>query len=317
MFKFLTKAVLLGSLLAAVAVGQSRDQNYPTGVEGPEVSGVIKAREIGDSRLTSYFYAFDGSQGDVFVNVVTTNFAGDVDVFTRDTLRPLTKMVIFGNAGQQLETGRVVYLRKPERLILRIQGRTPNDEPATFQIKFAGSFIAVKERAAVEEPTIAREETRTGSQVNSVGTIVALPPKPTPSPVEKAATADAPIAAPKPDNKTLARTTSKRDGSPPETTKKPEVVVKSSVKEPTAVRSTPPMRTAVTKKEVAPKEPPAPDPLASINLKIQLKSGSEILRPLNEVLKFSVDKGVLTVIMKTGGITRYSMVTEVSKVTIE
>jgi hypothetical protein len=315
MFKFLIKSALVGSLFVLTTAGQSRDQNYPTGVEAPEIAGSIKAREIGDSRLTSYFYAFEGTQGDIFVNVVTRNFTGDVDVFTRDTLRPLTKMVIFGDAGQQSETGRVIYLRKPERLILRIQGRTPNDSPATFQIKFAGSFVAVKERAAVDEPTIARAEDRSSKSVNSVGTIVPVTPKPTPgsSSVAKIPVEQSDVAVETPPGKEPEVA-----AIPTDTVKKPEVVVKSTVKPSPPVRTIFNGRPAAPKKKTAPaKEPPAPDPLASINLRIELKAGGEILRPLNEVLRFSVDKGVLTVVMKTGGVTRYSMLTEVSKVTIE
>lgn len=320
MFTKLIKAVLIGALAVCSVAGQSRDQNYPTGIETSEISGTIKARDVGDSRLTSYFYAFDGAQGDVFINVVSRNFTGDIDVFTRDTLRPLTKMVIFGDGGQQSETGRVIYLRKPERLILRVQGRTPNDEPAAFQIKFAGSFVAVKEKSEVAEPIIARTDSAT---VNSVGTIVAVQPKPTPSPVERVETPSLPVSKPsRTENKTAAKADPKTTLPAATPAKKPEVVVKSTVKEPTR-KPAEPVRTILGGRSTAPaktppaKEPPAPDPLASINLKIELKAGGEILRPLNEVLRFTVDKGVLTVIMKTGAITRYSMVTEVSRVTIE
>ena len=35
-----------------------------------------------------------------------------------------------------------IYFRQPQKVILRIEGRTPNDDPAEFQIKFAGNFEA-------------------------------------------------------------------------------------------------------------------------------------------------------------------------------
>ena len=103
-----------------------------------------------------------------------------------------------------------------------------------------------------------------------------------------------------------------------------------------AAKTVEPIRKPVTKRPVKPKanvstsnpvpkkvetQPAAiekirPDPLANIRLVIQLKDGKMIERHLNEVLKFSVDNGVLTVIGKDGTIARYSMLL-VNKVTIE
>ena len=80
------------------ASGQSTNQNFPTPVTTGEISGSIKARDVGDARLTSYFYQFDGDQGDVFINVVARNFTGDIDVFTLNGLRPITKIVLFADA---------------------------------------------------------------------------------------------------------------------------------------------------------------------------------------------------------------------------
>lgn len=165
---------------------QSTDLNFPTAATSNEINGTIKARDIGDSRLTSYFYTFDGGQGDVFINVVTKNFNGDIDVFAAEGLRPLTKMVIYADAGES-ETGRLIYLRKTERLILRVEGRSPNDDPATFRIKFAGSFIALAEQKTQQDPTVAKQEINpeSGIRVNSVGTIVEIVPKPQQSPKAK------------------------------------------------------------------------------------------------------------------------------------
>ena len=61
--------------------------------------------------------SFDGEQGDIFLNLVSKNFNGDIDVFMLDGLRPLTKMVIYSDLSEN-ETGRVIYLRKPEKLLL-------------------------------------------------------------------------------------------------------------------------------------------------------------------------------------------------------
>ncbi len=175
--------ILIGTFLSTKA--QSTNQNYPTPIMTNEISGKIPARDIGDARLTSYFYIFNGNQGDIFINVQTSNFNGDVDVFTADNLRPLTKITIYADVSEN-ETGRVVYLRKPEKLVLRIEGRSPNDDAATFKIKFAGSFAAITNVAETDAPDApkVKTENQTDVRVNSVGTIIEVKPKPTPTPKE-------------------------------------------------------------------------------------------------------------------------------------
>ena len=335
----------------ASIAAQSIDPNFPTAVTTNEIDGTIKARDIGDARLTSYFYTFDGGQGDVFVNVVTRNFTGDIDVFAAEGLRPLTKMVIFADSGAG-ETGRLIYLRKPERLILRVEGRSPNDDPATFQIKFAGSFIALAAQKPEGTPPTAQTEVNaeSGIRVNSVGTIIEVIPKPQPpkkaEPVNKETVATAvkdkrtkqanpPAENPLPRK---AAETAKETAAP--ISELPKKAVKESV--PTAnasaKKASPPVSglpstvfrhpakrkgISVAKKPPArtPKPPAMPDektadPLSNIHLTIQLKDGKMIERPMSEVLKFGVDNGVLTVIAKDGRIVKYSIF-DVAKVTIE
>ena len=150
-----------------------------------QLDGAIKARDVGDSRLTTYFFTFEGGQGDIFINVVTNNLNGDIDIFTVDGLRPLTKIVLYADTADY-ETGRVIYLRKPEKILMRIQGRSPNDDPATFKIKFAGGFIASSETESDNAPKMpeVKKENDSGIVVNSVGTIISIKPKPTPQPRE-------------------------------------------------------------------------------------------------------------------------------------
>ncbi len=173
----LSIALLLCSFvfLSAPSVkAQSTDQNNPTPVTANQISGSIKARDIGDSRLTSYYYVFTGNRGDVFINVVSSNINGTIDIFTLNGLKPRTKITLFADSPDS-ETGRVVYMRESERLVLRIQGRSPNDDPGNFQIKFAGSFSA--EAAGAEDdddPKVVRADTGT-VRVNSVGTIISEP----------------------------------------------------------------------------------------------------------------------------------------------
>lgn len=175
---------LLIAIFASYLAAQSTDQNFPTPVRDNEIASTIKARDVGDARLTSHFYTFEGGQGDLFINVQTTNFSGDVDVFAVPGLRPLTKMVMYGDASGS-ETGRVIYLRKPETILLRISGRTPGDDEATYRIKFAGSFVASK--APDEVPGLPKvdSETQSNVRVNSVGTIIEVIPKATPSSKEE------------------------------------------------------------------------------------------------------------------------------------
>jgi len=373
---------LVFSILAAA---QSTDQNFPTPITTNEIAGTIKARDVGDSRLTTYFYAFDGDQGDIFINVVSNNFSGDIDVFTVEALRPLTKMVIYANTDLN-ETGRLIYLRKGEKLMLRIEGRSPNDDPATFRIKFGGSFVALAPEKKDLTPKIEKAEESTDSAVtvNSVGTIIQKPKKPPVKKVDRAAKADTtavktavkkteiPKGVPvkteedstpsktedetkpsakiekvgdspaaktgdetKPEEKSAK---SDEDQAPAKTgdeakaetvfenksakvTVGPDIVpeTKTEAKESPKTKI-PPRRSnrRVTRTPPPPvlPEEKAPDPLAAIRLVIELKDGKVIWRPMNEVLKFSVDKGVLTVIAKDGNITRYSIF-DVAKVTIQ
>lgn len=201
------------SIFASIMVAQSTDQTFPTPVHNNEISGVIKARDVGDSRLTSHYFTFEGGQGDLFINVQTANFSGDVDVFAVPGLRPLTKMVMYAEAAAS-ETGRVIYLRKPETILLRIQGRTPGDEEASYRIKFAGSFVASKAQDGAPEAPKVDSDTRSNVRVNSVGTIVEVIPKATPAPKEESTPVSEQVASEpirKVDEKDAAGTTKKTD----------------------------------------------------------------------------------------------------------
>jgi hypothetical protein len=56
--------------------------------------------------------------------------------------------------------------------------------------------------------------------------------------------------------------------------------------------------------------------LENISLVILFKDGTTIERPMSEVIKFGIDKGVLTVILRDGTISRYSLL-DVEKTTIQ
>lgn len=339
-------------LFAAVpASAQSSDQLFPTPVKTNEIVGTIKARDVGDARLTTYFYTFEGEQGDLFINVQSKNFTGDIDVFVTSGLRPLTKVVMYADQPES-ETGRVVYLRKPERLLLRVQGRSPGDDDATVRIKFAGSFAASRVGGS-GEPEVPRVESSTDSniRVNSVGTILEVIPKAEPSP-------DASAENKEPESRRAETGVEKTDTEiTPEAkenekeAERPKVAVIVSDKTAEAESdATPKPSTRASRRNRRTRSSPAPaatdetaaagsetisssrrrsrasaakreeepkvDPMAGIRLVVYFKDGSTIERPMTEVQRFAVERAVLTVISKNGTIGRYKM-TDVSRVSIE
>lgn len=319
--------VFTSLLLTFSAIAQSTDQNFPSPVTSNEINGRINARDIGDARLTTYYFTFDGGQGDIFVNVVAGNLNGSIDLFTVDGQRPLTKILIFADTGNT-ETGRLIYLRKPERLLLRIEGRSPNDEAATFRIKFAGSFIASAEETPDAAPKIANNGNDDGGvRVNSVGTIIPIPSKPKPpvavvekktKPVkelvkdaEAKSVETASVKKPTPE-KPKKNSPPKKTDSP---TRRPTATAKKIENKTVPPKVAPPTESAERKTDQ--RKTGAPDdPLANLRLLIELKDGQSFWRKMTSVQRMSVEKGILTVVGKDGGVSRYSML-DVTKVTIQ
>jgi hypothetical protein len=294
-------------------IAQSSDQNFPTHVTSNEISGVIKPRNIGDARLTTYFYLFEGTQGDIFINVATTNFSGDIDVYAADSLKPLTKMVMYADAGSS-ETGRLIYLRQPARMLLRIEGRTPNDEVATFRIKFAGSFVALAPETYEPPPTIAkREEAKPAKSEPAVSTgDQGEKQESAPTKIEEAKTeepAEREEPKPKDDDETVlenesAKVTVKPVKTPP---------VKKSAR---TTRAEKPKAQKPKIEDQKPKDEPQPDPLAKVKFIVVFKNGVTVEVAMTDVKSFSFDRGTLTVVEKSGKITRYQ-ITDIAKVTVE
>lgn len=330
--------------LAICVSAQSSSVDYPTPITSSEIKGIIKARDIGDPRLTTHYYVFDGNQGDIFINIETSNLNGDIDVFLAGSLKPLTKFSVYADTSL-IQVGRAIYLRKPERLILKIEGRTPIDDPANYTIKFDGSFVAIADPDSIpKDPTLTPEIKPTDEgdvRVNSVGTIVEVKPKPTPEPKTTVARTTRRgarrTAARPPKPKPTPEETAKKEETEPkeEKTEKPEVVVtdntvasgeiekKEPVKKPATRRTRAANRRAATKAKKPETETattPAetkPNPLENVKLQVVLKNGEWISYPMSEVVRVGVDnKGMLTIITKKGEIKRYSIL-DVSKMTIE
>jgi hypothetical protein len=184
-------------------------------VQTNEVAGTIAARDIGDARLTDYFYTFTGVPGDLLITIESKNLNGDLDIFTAAELRPLLKITVYAESTSVITKS--IYFRKRESLILRIEARTPNDDGGTFHIRFSGSFEPITEGPSLEAESRAAEESkatskstgRKGTRVSSVGARIEEPPSevaaaPAPTPAASAATPEesAEVAKPAPSKTT-------------------------------------------------------------------------------------------------------------------
>lgn len=205
-------ALALLLALAAAALAQSTRFEAPSPVTTAEISGRIPPLDLGDPRLTRHFYTFSARPGDLELTVETSNLEGEIDLFTATTLRPLTKVTLFGGTGETVS--RTVFFRREEPLVLRVQARSPNDADGAYRIRLGGAFapappsaIAAAEAASAEAgaqatptPRLSNRNTR---RVNSVGARIEEPrvevaaeaPAPTPAAPERAAdTAPTPSA---------------------------------------------------------------------------------------------------------------------------
>ncbi len=188
--------------LSGIASGQSTDIGVPAVVGTNEVLGSIAARDIGDPRLTNHYYVFVGMPGDLIITVDSRNLNGDIDVFTLSGLRPLLKLTVYASSSSPVTKS--IYLRKRERLILRIEGRSPNDDDGTYRLYFCGTFVPIageppgveklaeNQSPAAERTMPAGKSGKKTRRVSSVGARIEEPPAaevaaaptPEPSPVE-------------------------------------------------------------------------------------------------------------------------------------
>ena len=161
------------SIFVLISHAQSSDPLSPTRILSNSMAGEIKARDVGDPRLTTFYYIFGGKRGDIFIKVWTKNLNGDIEVFTANGLKSKVRITCYADNANNA-TEHLIYMRKPESLILRVQGRTPNDDPAAFRIEFAGSFGPIKVIAEKEKSELpkAKKLEQGNVKVNSVGTIV-------------------------------------------------------------------------------------------------------------------------------------------------
>jgi hypothetical protein len=310
---FCLLAVLIVTALSLRA--QSLDQNSPAPVRNNTVVGQISARDLGDSRMTDHYYALTGTPGDLLITVQAQNLNGDVDVFTAGTLRPLLKLTLYAEISTPVTKS--IYLRKREDLILRIEARSPNDDPGTYRLFFGGSFepiaggpdIAENETPAppkTEAPVAGGRRTK---RVNSVGATIAEPepspaevavaPTPEPSPEAK------PIESPTPVEKPLETAESAKPSPPVRAPRSRKAPPRRTTTRPAARQ---PAETARTTKEPVkpPVEQPKPEPEAEVGprLVIETTDGTLINRPMSGVRRVTVENGQVVVVGKDGKIDR-------------
>src|SRR3954470_14925365 len=168
---------VLACALVQVASAQSTEQSLPTPVLASDINGKIAALDLGDPRATRHFYAFAASPGDLLITVDSKNLDGDVDVFTAITFRPLMKTSVYATS-QSLAVTKGIYLRAHQILILRIEARTPNDDPGTYHIHFGGTFEPFSGGIPVAENTEPTDTSTTKSSSNRLSSVGATLPKP-------------------------------------------------------------------------------------------------------------------------------------------
>jgi hypothetical protein len=302
---------LLLLLISAGAHAQSTNIEYPTPVRSGEISGTIAPRDLGDSRLTRYFYLFTGMPGDLVITAESRNLEGDVDVFTMGTLRPLAKISLY--AGSTRSGGmNTIYLRTRESLILRVEARTPNDNEGSFRVNFTGAFEPVSRDVPDPEPVVPTLSDASGAtkgrRVTATGARIEEP---------------APVATTRPgtETNTPAETTT---GSPTGETPTAETPATAEAGTPQPAAPGTPRnrrsrnsrnarsRPATTARSVpTPAEPaaatPAVEPASGPRLIIETKDGMRVERYMTTVRRVTVQGGQIVVVTIDGKIERQPM----------
>jgi hypothetical protein len=325
------QVLLLLAALVGYASGQSTDIAWPSPVRSNEVRGIIPARDLGDPRVTDHYYAFIANPGDILITVDGRNLNGDIDVFTSSSLRPLLKFTVY--AGSSSPITKSLYLRRQESLILRVEGRTPDDDEAVYRLRFGGAFEPItsgpliEHEDALEATTAAATSNKGERRVSSVGarideppTEVAETPKAEPSPITSSEPKSKAAAAKPATRNTRTRGTVARRTRPARTPKpKPpdartpdETVAKGETGEkPTAESSeteSPSARARPARRSRGSRatKPPAPQETedSGPRLVIETSDGTLVDRSMGGVRRVTVENGQVVVIGKDGKIQR-------------
>jgi hypothetical protein len=243
----------------------------------------------------------------VLITLESKNLNGDLDVFTAITFRPLMKSTIYANAGSQ-EVTKGIYLRTHQILILRVEGRTPNDEPGTYQIRFGGTFAKFSGGIPVAEPgESAQSDSETSAnRLSSVGATIPRPVTETPEVAEVKPTPETTEEA-KPATTGKPRTTSRRTTSrnPRRTSRTPSKPVAKKPEQPSETNPS-------GEEKTQPQETPQP----GAHLIVEQKDGSRIDRPMSTVRRVIIEGPAIVIILKSGRIERIPM-SNVTRMSIE
>ncbi|HJU55815.1 MAG TPA: hypothetical protein VJ715_14620, partial [Pyrinomonadaceae bacterium] len=299
-------AALLLVIAAHGALAQSTDIGFPTPVRSELVTGTIAPRDLGDPRLTRYFYAFTGTPGDLIVTVEGRNLEGDIDVFTAGALRPLAKISLY--AGSSSSGGaQTIYLRTRQSLILRVEARTPNDSEGSFRVRFGGAFEPLGPEVPDPEPVtpIVSSEGK-GRRVTATGARIEEPAPPPTATTRPEESAPEPAATPQPTpTETPATTTAEAERPAParpstRRTRRPLRVPRRSTRNSTRNRPAP--TTEATQPPTV--EPPTVEPAAGPRLIIETRDGMRIERYMTTVRRVTVERGQIIVVTTDGKVER-------------
>jgi hypothetical protein len=305
---------------ALIALAQSSDQELPTAVLSNEIKGRIVALDLGDSRLTRHFYAFEATPGDLVITVNSRNLNGDVDIFTAVNFRPLTKISVYANTIPP-EVTKSLYFRTRQILILRVEARTPNDDPGVYRITFGGTFQAFSGgiRVAEAEEEEAAEEsqsTRKNKRLSSVGATIE---QPAPEVKEEVKTPEVAAEKPPEEKATPKKTTpTTRRTSPNRTARgrptgpaRPKPAPPDTAKTKTPDQTSEENKPATEGEEKSADKPSTEKPVTQeaggTHLIIERTDGTRIDRPMSTVRRVIVEGTAIVIVMKTGRIDRIPM----------
>ncbi|HEX8847862.1 MAG TPA: hypothetical protein VF791_24690 [Pyrinomonadaceae bacterium] len=290
-------------LLSCGVQAQSTEIDYPTPVRSNEISGTIAPRDLGDPRLTRYYYSFTGTPGDLIVTIESRNLEGDVDVFTAGALRPLAKVSMYA-ASTASGGSKTIYLKNRESLILRIEGRTPNDFDGSFRVRFEGTFEPIGSDVPDPEPVIptVSSTSKTGRRVTSTGARIDEPAPEVPE-TKRAETEVA--TTPSTEAETPAETPPATAETPRPTAPKP-ATSRNRRPRPTTRRTTRTRPTTTARTTPTPAEP-AVEPASGPRLIIETRDGMRVERFMTTVRRVTVENGQLIVVTKNGKIERQPM----------
>jgi hypothetical protein len=309
---------------------QSTNPELPTPVFSNEINGTIVPLDLGDSRFTRHYYAFEATPGDLIVTVNSRNLNGDVDVFTAVTFRPLTKITIYAGTIPP-EVTKSLYFRTRQIVILRVEARTPNDDAGTYRITLGGSFqpftggIPVAENVPTETEPDKRAD-KNVQRLSSVGATIPRPPgevaveepKPAETPLEKPAE-EKPVTLTPSARRNTPRTPPRRNprGRTPTRTTPPKTeTTKTETEQPKADEAKPPAEEErKTEEKTATEKPPQETPPGA-RLIIEQTDGTRIERPMSTVRRVIVEANVIVIVLKTGRTERIPMAS-VARMAIE